>query len=602
MSAVRIGGASGFWGDSQVAVPQLLQRGNVEFIVFDYLAELTMSLLAAAQNKDRTLGYAPDFVQQVRPHLHEALRKGVRLVSNAGGLNPSGCAAALTSAARDLGLSPKIAIIEGDDLMPLLPQLRQAGIREFQNNSPMPERIQTANAYLGALPIRQALDAGADIVVTGRCVDSAVSLGVLMHKFGWGAEEYDKLAMGSLAGHIIECGCQATGGLHTDWKKVPDWANIGYPIIEVTADASFVITKPEGTGGLVSVPAVAEQILYEIGDPAHYVLPDVVCDFTQVSLRQIGQHRVAVEGAKGHPPTRTYKVSATYQDGFRATAQLTIVGFEAAAKARRTAEAILERTRRLLQEAGWGDYTATATDVLGAEADYGPHASQHAMRDAVMRLAVAHREKRALELFAREVAPSGTSWAPGTVVSGGRPQVTGVLKLFSFLIDKNLVPVTVTMNEERSPLSIPPGVDQPAPDQSHARCAVITQHGDQELVTVPLIQLAYARSGDKGDICNIGLVARSPELLPLLSREVTAERVANYLFHLVEGPVTRYDVPGFHAFNFVCERALGGGGMATLRHDPWGKGMGQILLSMPVRVPRTTLEQFARIEETRALP
>jgi hypothetical protein len=592
MSVVRIGGASGFWGDSQVAVPQLLKRGNVDFIVFDYLAELTMSLLAAARTKDPKLGYAPDFVQQVRPHLREALRQRVKLVSNAGGLNPAGCAAALASAASELGLSPKIAVVEGDDVMRLLPELRQAGIREFQNGSPMPEAIVTANAYLGALPIKQALDAGADIVITGRCVDSAVTLGVLMHKFGWKADDYDKLAMGSLAGHIIECGCQATGGLHTDWLKVPDWANMGYPVLEAAAEGSFVVTKPEATGGLVSVPTVAEQILYEIGDPSRYVLPDVVCDFTHVKLTQAGEHRVAVEGAKGLAPTPTYKVSATYQDGFRATAQLTIVGFEAAAKARRTAEAILERTRGLFKEAGWGDYTATAIDVLGAEADYGPHVSSHAMRDAVMRLAVTHREKRALEVFCREVAPSGTSWAPGTVTAG-RPRATSVLKLFSFLVEKSLVPVTVSIGSACSPAAIPAGAELPPPGKSPVVWAAHAKREEEDLVTVPLIQAAYARSGDKGDICNVGLIARSPELLPALAREVTTERVAKYLSHLVEGPVTRYEVPGFHAFNFVCERALAGGGMATLRHDPWGKGMGQILLSMPIRVPRRLLEQVS---------
>jgi hypothetical protein len=341
---VRIGGASGFWGDSQVAVPQLLRGGHVQYLVFDYLAELTMSLLASARAKRPEMGYAGDFVELMRSNLPEIMRQGVRIVSNAGGVNPAGCAAAIAAVAAELGISCRIAVVEGDDVLPLVDVLRTEGIREFQTGKPMPQQLATANAYLGATPIRRALDQGADIVITGRCVDSAVTLGVLMHAFGWRDDEYDLLAMGSLAGHIIECGCQATGGLHTDWRNVPDWGNIGYPIVEASVDGSFVVTTSPGTGGLVNIPVIAEQMLYEVGDPARYILPDVVCDFTQVALTQQGEHRVMVRGAEGLPPTDTYKVCATYPDGFGASAHLTVVGFEAAAKAERTAYAILERT------------------------------------------------------------------------------------------------------------------------------------------------------------------------------------------------------------------------------------------------------------------
>src|SRR5687768_17528063 len=231
-STIRIGGASGFWGDSQVALPQLLAAGGLDYIVFDYLAEMTMSLLAAARAKRPEMGYAGDFVEQLRPHLGEVLRQRVRLVSNAGGVNPAGCAAALAALAAELGLAPRIAVVEGDDVLALTDTLRAEGTREFETGRPLPERLATSNAYLGAIPIRDALAAGADIVITGRCVDSAVTLGALMHEFGWRPDDLDRLAMGSLAGHLIECGCQATGGLHTDWRDVPDWAGIGYPIVE----------------------------------------------------------------------------------------------------------------------------------------------------------------------------------------------------------------------------------------------------------------------------------------------------------------------------------------------------------------------------------
>ncbi|TBR77608.1 MAG: DUF1446 domain-containing protein, partial [Burkholderiaceae bacterium] len=367
---IRIGGASGFWGDSSVGAPQLVASGQVDYLAFDYLAELTMSILAAARMKKPDLGYATDFVTvAMRSVLKDVVEKGIRVVSNAGGVNPEGCAAALAALAAELGVAVKIATVSGDDVMPLVPELRNAmpPVRELQGGAPLPARVLTANAYLGALPIQAALGAGAQIVITGRCVDSAVTLGILMHEFGWQAGDHDKLAGGSLAGHIIECGCQATGGLHTDWQQVPDWAHIGYPIVECEAHGGFTVTKPAGTGGLVAPQVVAEQMLYEIHDPAAYLLPDVVCDFTQVMMEQIGPDRVRVQGACGSAPTPNYKVSATYVDGFKTSAQLTVVGFDAVSKARRTGEAILERVGELLAAQGLAPFSATLIEVLGCE-------------------------------------------------------------------------------------------------------------------------------------------------------------------------------------------------------------------------------------------
>ncbi|MEC3766115.1 acyclic terpene utilization AtuA family protein [Cupriavidus sp. SS-3] len=590
---VRIGGASGFWGDSSVGAPQLVRHGDIDYLVFDYLAELTMSVLAAARLRKPELGYATDFVTvTMKSLLRDIVARNIRVVSNAGGINPQGCAQALAAIAAEQGIDVRIAVVEGDDVMPLLPSLRQAGIADLQKGLPLPDQLVSANAYLGALPVRQALDQGAQIVITGRCVDSAVTLGVLMHEFGWQAHDYDRLAQGSLAGHIIECGCQATGGLHTDWEQVPDWPNIGYPVLECRADGSFLVGKPPATGGLVSTATVGEQVLYEIGDPAAYLLPDVTCDFTQVTLRQAGPDLVEVRGARGRAPSHCYKVSATYLDGFRCNAQLTIVGIDAVAKAERTAEAILARTRRLFAENGWGDYTRTRVEVLGAESCFGPHAATRHTREAIMRLAVMHAEKAALELFAREIAAAGTSWAPGTTGSGGgRASPSPSIRQYAFLLDKAALAPTVVMDGVRTAVASPaarmPEEDAvPAAAQAPAASAGPAR-GD--CIEVPLIRLAYGRSGDKGDISNIGLMARRPEYLPVLRAEVTACRVADWLGHLVKGSVARYDLPGLDAMNFVCESALDGGGMASLRNDPLGKGMAQILLTMPVRVPRSLL-------------
>jgi hypothetical protein len=584
-NTVRIGGASGFWGDSAMGAPQLVRSGQIDYLVFDYLAELTMSLLAGARLKKPELGYATDFVTvAMKQVLREVVDKGIRVVSNAGGVNPQGCADALAALATEQGITLKIAVVTGDDLMPQMAALREAQppVREIQSGAPLPERLVSANAYLGALPVKAALDAGAQVVITGRCVDSAVTLGVLMHAFGWTPEQHDLLAAGALAGHIIECGAQGTGGLHTDWERVPDWAHIGYPIVECEADGAFTVTKPAGTGGLVEPAVVAEQMLYEIGDPTAYLLPDVVCDFSQVRMAQDGEHRVRVSGARGRPPTPFYKVSATHMAGFRCSAQLTIVGIDAVAKARRTGEAILIRTGEMLQALGLGGYSTHHLEVLGAESCYGPHARHADTREAVLRLTVTHRSKEALELFAREIAPAGTSWSPGTTGAAGRPSVSPSIRQYAFLVDKARLQPQVHVGGEVLDITVPSGTPFTPPK---AQPNNPTLDPGADAVEVPLVRLAWARSGDKGDISNIGVIARRPELLPLLRAQLTPTRVAQWLAHLVQGPVTRHEVPGIHAFNFVCEQALGGGGMASLRNDPLGKGMAQILLSMPVRVP-----------------
>jgi hypothetical protein len=601
---VRIGGASGFWGDSSVGAPQLVASGQIDYLVFDYLAELTMSILAGARLKKPELGYATDFVSvAMRSVLKDCLDQGIKVVSNAGGVNPQGCADALAAVAAELGVAVKIAVVTGDDVMPLLPQLRDAHppVREMQSGAALPPKVLTANAYLGAQPIAAALDAGAQVVITGRCVDSAVTLGVLMHAFKWQPDQFDELAGGSLAGHIIECGAQATGGLFTDWHLVPDWAHIGYPIVECAADGSFYVTKPAGTGGLITPAVVAEQLLYEIGDPANYVLPDVVCDFTQVRMEQAapaawGEARVRVHGVRGKPPTSSYKVCATYIDGFKLTAQLTIIGHDARAKAQRTGEAILERTGEILVRHGWGPYTRTRIEVIGTESAYGPHSNALGAREVVMRLAAAHPKKEALDLLAREVAPAGTSWSPGTTGSGGgRSSPAPSIKQFGFLLDKASLKPAVSINLkyvqfQEKIIGFP---KQNNPQSAPEKISNLDQNTSEsdDLIKITLIQIAHARSGDKGDTSNIGVIARHADWLPVLRQGLTSQAVKAYMAHAFKGSVTRYELPGIGAFNFVCEQALDGGGMASMRNDPLGKGMGQILLSMPIAAPRALAQQ-----------
>ena len=587
---IRIGGASGFWGDSAVAAPQLIASGEVDYLVFDYLAELTMAILSKARAKDPALGYATDFVSvALRQVLKDAAEKNIRLIANAGGMNPAACASAVKALADDLGVTVRVAVVEGDDILADLPALAAGGQVTSDHGGPIRDDYASTNVYLGAEPIKAALDAGADIVITGRCADSALALGVLMHEFDWGLEDYDKLAAGSLAGHILECGAQATGGLHTDWDKVPNWETIGYPIASCRADGSFIVGKPKGTGGLVTPAVVAEQMLYEIGDPGAYILPDVICDFTAVTMAADGPDRVEVAGARGYAPTNTCKASATFIEGYRAIGTLTIIGRDAAAKAERTAEVILARVRAIFRKRSIPDFTHVDIEAIGAEAIYGPHARARETREVMLKLAVRHRDRRALEVFASEIAPAGTSFAPGTTgITAGRPKPQPVVRLESLLVDKQALAPTVGIDGAALSVPIDPPTrtsvrpDAPAPV---AAAPALLKEG----VRAPLIQLAYARSGDKGDSANIGVIARRPEFLPHIRRAVTEQAVARYFSHLMEGPVERFDVPGIAAVNFVLHRALQGGGMTSLRNDPLGKGLAQMLLDMEVDLPADLL-------------
>lgn len=590
---VRIGCASGFWGDTATSVPQLIYGGKLDFLVFDYLSEITMSLLTAAKAKMPNMGYTPDFVQvALAPFINDISRKGIRVVSNAGGVNPLACAEAIQEVIKKAGVDLKVAVVTGDDLMPHRTSLSEVKMMDGGSRQPLPKTLHSMNAYLGALPIRRCLDLGADIVVTGRCVDSAVALGPLMHSFGWERTDYDLLAAGSLAGHLIECGAQSTGGIFTDWHKVPDWDNMGFPVVECSGDGSFVLSKPPKTGGLVSFGTVAEQLLYEIGDPQRYLLPDVSCDFSRVLIKEVpgvDGGAVRVTGAKGFAPSHDYKVCATYMDGFRATAVCPVGGPRAAAKARRTAESIIKRTKRMFKQLSLEDFSSVNIQTLGAEDTYGANARSQESREAVIWMAVHHKQKKALELFAREIAPAGTGMAPGlTGIAGGRPRVSPVLKPFFFLHPKSQLKVDIHVGGE-----LVESLSEAEPDTpvQEAPPTPTEDVPDAELPSGPhsyrLEELAYTRSGDKGDSANIGVVARHPLYFPYLKKHLTSSVVEEYFSHLIQpgvkNAVTRYTLPGIHGLNFVLQSSLGGGGVASLRSDPQGKAYGQMLLDLKLR-------------------
>ena len=581
---VRIGGASAAWGDTIHGARQIVEKAEIDYLVGDYLAEVTMALLARARVKSPEAGFIPDWLASVKPVLQPIRERGIRLVTNSGGMNPRAARDAFLAAAAEQGLVFRVAVVLGDDLMPIEHDIRQAAPREMFSGAALPARFASLNAYLGAGAIARALDEGADVVITGRIVDSAMVLGPLMHEFGWKEDDYDRLAAGSLAGHVIECGAQATGGLFTDWEVVADgWHDMGFPIVECAEDGSFTVSKPEGTGGLVSVGTVAEQIVYEIGDSQSYRLPDVICDFSQVRLEEMGRDRVRVSGARGRAPGPDLKVCGTHLDGFRLITTYMIAGWQAGAKGRRTAEALVERTARLLAAKGFAPYDEVSIEVIGAEETYGAAARVEEAREVVVKVGLRHRQAEALEIFAREFAHPGVAMAQGlTGVLHGRPKAAPVLRVHSFLWPKSKVDVAVEIDGQLLPVvqacpaegTAPPVTPPPTPSAD-----------GEDTVALPLRSLAWGRSGDKANHANVGIIARRPEFYPLLVAQVTSERVASFFAHYLEGDVERFLLPGFHALNFLLHDVLGGGGTASLRYDPQAKTYAQMILDLPVEVP-----------------
>lgn len=590
---VKIGCASGFWGDTNTAAFQLVHLADINYLVFDYLSEITMSIMAKAKMVEPKHGYALDFVSRVMaPLLKKIAEKKIKVISNAGGVNPLACRDALQKIIKEYGLDLRVAVVLGDDLLAQHEQFKQQNIREMFSEEALPDQVASSNAYLGAVAIRDALDLGADIVITGRVVDSAVVLAPLLHEYQWSLDDYDKLAQGSLAGHVIECGAQCTGGNFTDWQLVHGFDNMGFPVVEVSEDGSFVVTKPQGTGGLVSTATVAEQIVYEIGNPQAYLLPDVIADFSQVHLEQVGEHRVRVTGAKGQAPTAQYKVSATYPDGYRVLVSFLIAGREAHQKAQVIADAILSKCERVLAMRSVPPFSEKSVEILGIESTYGAHAQALNSREVVVKIAVKHMFKEACMFFASEIAQASTGMAPALAgIVGGRPKASPVIKLFSFLIDKNQVNVEIDFEGKRYPVEVPQIIStEQLPTLTAGENAVY--QGDE--IEVPLIEIAHARSGDKGNHSNIGVIARKAAYLPWIRAALTEQAVASYMQHVLDaekGRVIRYELPGLNALNFMLENALGGGGVASLRIDPQGKAFAQQLLDMPVKVPANLLEK-----------
>ncbi len=440
---LKIANASGFWGDQPDAAARLLAaQPDVDFLTLDYLAEVSLSIMAITRAKDPAAGYARDFIEVVRS-LTGFWRNGgrTRIVTNAGGLDPRACGQAVREELAKAGLADrKVAVVFGDDVLSWV-QANVGACKNLETGAalePLAARLVTANAYVGADAIVAALQAGADIVVTGRVADPSLTVGPARAHFGWGADAYDRIAGATIAGHLLECGTQACGGFSTDWLELPGNHDIGFPVAEIAVDGSWVMTKPAGTGGAVTIPSVKEQLLYEIGDPANYLSPDATVSLLGLNLAQIGPDRVQVSGAIGRPPPASYKVSATYRHGFKAHGMLTVYGDQAVAKARRAGEGVIRR----LTEAGC-QYRETLVECLGTGASVGglgQHVPESALVETVLRLSVAAETEDPVRRFTRAVAPLVTSGPQGvTGYASGRPKVLPVFGYWPCLVPRTVV-------------------------------------------------------------------------------------------------------------------------------------------------------------------
>ena len=447
---VRIANGQGFWGDSVDAPVRLLDEGPLDYLTLDYLAEVTMSILQKQRRRDPRRGYATDFVELVRRILPRLLERGTRVVANAGGVNPLACREALFEVAREHGATGlKIGTVVGDDILGRLDDLIADGVElanmdDGRSISEIFDRVLSANVYIGSFPVAEALRRGADIVVTGRSTDPGLVLSPLIAEFGWQEGAFDLLAAGTVAGHIVECGAQCTGGNFSRWWEVEGWDRLGYPVLEVSPDGTFVVTKHDGSGGLVTVDTVAEQLVYEMGDPTNYITPDCVVDFTSIRLDRAGDDRVRVFGIRGGEATGMYKVSISYLEGYKATGTLTVSGPDAQAKARICAEAVWGR----LRNAGY-TYEETNTEFLGVNACHGGIVGvPDVVHEVVVRLGVKDRDRSKVDRFGKELAPLVTSGPPGvTGFAGGRPKATEVLGFWPALIPKDRVTARVDVEE-----------------------------------------------------------------------------------------------------------------------------------------------------------
>jgi len=590
---IRIGNAGGYWGDDLDAMRRQLTGGPLDYITMDFLAEITMSILRKQQLKNHSLGYAGDFLTQLETCLPLIVEKNVKVINNAGGINPVGLGRQILALARRKGIDLKVGVVYGDDISGRLYELTAAG-EKFTNMetgekfTEIRRKVTSANVYLGAEPVVAALDAGCQIVVTGRVTDTGLTLAPMIHEFGWAMDDWDRMAAGIVAGHIIECGAQASGGNITDWQTVPSFKNIGYPIIEMHHTGEFYVTKHKRTGGMVSEKSVKEQLVYEMGDPAQYISPDGVAFFDTIKVEESGKNRVKVSGVRGGPAPEMFKVSMAYDDGWKAEGEILLCGPDIRDKAAAVAEIFWDKVGHTFEQ--------TSTAMVGAASSWPDAVAGCDPNEIYLRFGVRDHDHAKILDFSKTLPALILAGPSGMAVSTqGRPRPRQVVAYWPALMRRDGVSAKVLTfctdcEEHFQEIHFHVRGDAGEPvtsDEPRIRRPRVKFTGP--LKEVKLRRLCYARSGDKGDTCNIGILARSPGIYDWMVAKLTPALVKKFFTGRVFGKVTRYQLDNLQGLNFLLEESLGGGGTTSLLVDPQGKTMSQALLEMKVKVPASLL-------------
>ena len=590
---IVIANCGGFWGDDPTAARRQVEGGPVDYLVMDYLAEVTMAILQKQRLRKPETGYATDFLGQLRDVLPACVERGIRVISNAGGVNPLACKEAVERLAAELGVADavRVGVVLGDNIYDELDDLLGVGetLSHMETGRPLTDirdEILSANVYLGAAPVVKALELGANVVITGRVTDTGVTLAPMIHEFGWAEDDWDRLAAGIIAGHIIECGTPCTGGNFTDWHTVKSYSNLGFPLVEARPDGSFTVTKHPGTGGLVSVHTVSEQLLYEMGTP-QYLAPDCIARFDSITLTQDGPDRVTVTGARGEPAPPQLKVSVSFSHGYRAFGRLVVSGPDTLAKAEKVAEIFWESA------GGPGLYEDATTQLLAWNATH-PALTDTEPSEVLVQVAVRDADADKINnRFGVQVVPRVLGSVPGItyLADQGRPRASEVVGYWPALIARERVPMRVVVgNDEADVAHLDLAGAAAASPFTPATAPPTGTRPRGGTASVPLSRLCLARSGDKGDTCNVGVIARTPAVYAWMLDQLTPDFVKARFAGVCRGDVERHEVPNLLAVNFLLHESLGGGGTLSLLVDAQGKTYAQYLLAAEVEVADAVLE------------
>jgi hypothetical protein len=594
---ILVGNAGGFWGDDIHAFRKQLEYGKLHYLTLDYLAELTMSILRKLQLKNPNDGYIYDFILQIQNNLDLITKNKVKIISNAGGLNPIACGEKLLEVLKQYNLENKIkiAVVYGDNIFPEIDKFKNEKFENIDNPKikfkNIRKDLEIANVYFGSKAIVEALKNNADIVITGRVSDASLVMAPLMYEFNWKENDWDKLASSLVAGHLIECGTQVTGGNFTDWHLVKNW-DIGYPIIEAFSDGTFLVKKSPNSGGIINKNTIREQLIYEIGDPYNYISPDVIADFNSVAIEEKKPDEVFIHSIKGKPPTPYYKVSMGYKDGYKVFGEIIVSGPNAIEKAK-----VL---RDILENKISKQFHRFNINLIGYNSCHKNLIVYNDTNEILMRFYAHDYDKSKLEELTKKIPSLILSGPPGISYTGGRQKVSEVIAFYPTLINKKLVePQLMILNPQKSYFSIfinhtyekdyVPSKPQISKKDIVNLNLEFLYKSEQELIEVSFYEICLARSGDKGDKINLGVIARSQEIYNFLKTYITADFI-KYLFReICKGNVLRYEIPQLKSLNFVLEKSLEGGGTRSLQIDAQGKTIAQAFLNQKIKIPKSLL-------------